>query len=511
MTRRHGAAVILVVWAVALAWLVKRVYLQSTGARLAEAALSVEPGATYYRLDAGGTQIGYASTTIDTMPDSLRVIDAAVTEIAADGRIHRTVSRSEARLSRTLRLETIDVSYEEDGRRYTARGTFTPDSMLHLAVSAAGFTARTDLKLRRTPVLPSLLPLRLAFGGDLTVGNTYSIRLFEAPLLLERDLHIRVAAETTLSTPDSATYDSTTMSWVTAHLDTTPTFRVDAGGPGGGSPIRIWIDAQGRIVKEEYPSGTVLTRTAFEMAVQNFRHRDTLRIAQASRRPRPGAIEPMAPPGTPSDVPPLAELRAVLTGPPPAAFDVAGDGQSVVGDTVTVHRVPVESLTPGFQLPFRDSLFRDQLRAEPLLPVAAPEVGFPLMKLVGSERDPVRVAGLLTHWVARRLTPDTSALRPEPLLALAAGTGDVDAVTGLYVTMARSVGLPARAVAGVRRVGARFYYYSWPEVWLGRWVPVDPRDDQFPADASHLRLVIGVPARQAVLAARLGTLTLEAQ
>ena len=511
MTRRHGAAVILVVWAIALAWLMKRVYFQSTGARLAEAALSVEPGATYYRLDVDGTQIGYASTTIDTLPDSLRVIEAQVTEVAADGRLHRTVSRSEARLSRTLRLETVEATYEEDGRRYSARGFFTPDSTLRMEVSAGGFTARTVLKVRRTPVIPSLLPLRLAFGGELKVGATYAVRLFDAPLVIDRDVTVRVAAETTLTTPDSAAYDSTTMSWVTAHLDTTPTFRVDAGGPGGGSPSRIWINAQGRIVKEEYPSGTVLSRTAFEMAVQNFRHRDTLRIAQASRRPRPDAIEPMAPPWTSSGLPPLAELRVVLTGPPPAAFDVAGDGQSVAGDTVTVHRVAVESLTPGFQLPQRDSLFRDQLRAEPLLPVAAPEVGFPLMKLVGPERDPVRVAGMLTHWVARRLRPDTSALRPEPLLALAAGTGDVDAVTGLYVTMARSAGLPARAVAGVRRVGARFYYYSWPEVWLGRWVPVDPRDDQFPADASHLRLVIGVPARQAVLAARLGTLTLEAQ
>jgi len=509
VTRRHGATLILVVWAVALAWLVKRVYFQSTGARLAEAAQAVQPGAIYYRLDVGGTQIGYASTTIDTLPDSLRVVDAAVIELPADGEIHRTVSRSEARLSRTLRLETFDVTYEEDGRRYAAHGALAPDSVLRLAVTAAGFTSRTELKLRGTPVLPSLLPLRLAFGGELRVGSTYAVRLFDAPLLLEQDRQVRVAAETTLATPDSASYDSTTMSWVAAHLDTTPAFRVDATGAGG--PEHIWIDAQGRVVREETAAGAVLSRTAFEIAIQNFRHRDTLRIAHASLTPRAGALDPLPPPPNGPRPAPVAEMRVRLGGAPLAAFDVGGDGQTVSGDTVTVRETPVESLAPRFTLPLRDTLFRDQLRSEPLIPVGVPEIGFALMRLLGPERDPVRAAGLLTHWVAGRITPDGTALRPQPLLALAAGKGDGDAVTWLYVTLARSAGLPARPVAGVRRVGGRFYYSSWPEVWLGRWVPVDPRSDQFPADASHLRLAVGVPARQAVLATRLGTLTLEAQ
>ena len=58
MTRKHTALLILIVWAVSMAWLVKRVYFQSTGARLADAALSVQPGATYYRIDVGGSHLG---------------------------------------------------------------------------------------------------------------------------------------------------------------------------------------------------------------------------------------------------------------------------------------------------------------------------------------------------------------------------------------------------------------------------------------------------------------------
>src|SRR3989442_15493513 len=66
VTRRHWMIAILGAWGLSLGWLVQRQYFQSTGARLAEAALAVPPGAIFYRLDVGGQQVGFASSTIDT-------------------------------------------------------------------------------------------------------------------------------------------------------------------------------------------------------------------------------------------------------------------------------------------------------------------------------------------------------------------------------------------------------------------------------------------------------------
>jgi Transglutaminase-like superfamily len=79
----------------------------------------------------------------------------------------------------------------------------------------------------------------------------------------------------------------------------------------------------------------------------------------------------------------------------------------------------------------------------------------------------------------------------------------------LYVALARAVGLPARPVAGLLEAGGRFYYHAWPEVYLGRWVPVDPLLDQFPADAAHLRFIVGGLARGAQLMRFVGQLKLE--
>ena len=81
----------------------------------------------------------------------------------------------------------------------------------------------------------------------------------------------------------------------------------------------------------------------------------------------------------------------------------------------------------------------------------------------------------------------------------------------LYVALARSVGLPARTAAGLVYLRGRFYYHAWPEVWLGRWVAVDPTLGQFPADAAHLRFVTGELARQLDLVRLIGRLRLDVQ
>jgi hypothetical protein len=67
MTRKRWMIAILVIWALSLGWLVKREVFRPTGARLAEAALAIPPGALFYRLEVGDQQVGYSSTTIDTV------------------------------------------------------------------------------------------------------------------------------------------------------------------------------------------------------------------------------------------------------------------------------------------------------------------------------------------------------------------------------------------------------------------------------------------------------------
>src|SRR2546430_2068020 len=288
MSRRGWAAAILGAWAVSLGWLVKREFFPPTGARLAEAALSVPPGAVYYRLGVAGKQVGFASSTIDTLGTGIRVTDILVLQVPVLGTLPRTAALSRATLSRTLRFEGVDAKFDGDLGRFAARGLVNGDTVLTVSMASGTDSETSRVPLARSLVLPTILPLRLAFGGELKRGKTYTIAVFDPMLLAQQAVDVTVAAESTLVVPDSAGFDSTAMAWVAVHFDTVRAFRIEEAS--GGGTTTAWIDAQGHIVRATSPAGFTVERTAFELAYENFRHRDTARVARACPLPGPGDV-----------------------------------------------------------------------------------------------------------------------------------------------------------------------------------------------------------------------------
>jgi transglutaminase-like putative cysteine protease len=98
---------------------------------------------------------------------------------------------------------------------------------------------------------------------------------------------------------------------------------------------------------------------------------------------------------------------------------------------------------------------------------------------------------------------------PSAVQVLRTRRGDCNEHTQLYVALARATGIPARIATGLAYVRGKFYYHAWPEVWLDDWVPVDPTFGQFPADAAHLRFVVGGLGRQTELLRLIGNLEIQ--
>ena len=510
MSRRTLVVVMLGAWIVSLGWLVKREVFPPTGTRLAEAALRVPPGAVYYRLAVAERQVGFASSTIDTSGTNVRVTDVLVLQVPAVGTLHHTTAMSRATLSRTLRLERVDARFEGDGGRFAARGLVNGDTVLTVNLASTTDTATTRMPLVRPIVLPSMLPLRLAFGGELKPGKVYTSAVFDPTLLAQRVVDVTMAAESTLVVPDSAAFDSTAMAWVAVHFDTVRAFRIEERS--GGSPTTAWIDAQGHIVRAANTAGFSMERTAFELAYVNFRHRDTVRVARASATPGPGevvattALVAHAPPPSRRDT--LSLLRVRLVGAAPGGPDFTTGRQRLTGDTLVVRRQAGAELTARYRLPASDPGLAPFLAPEPWIESEDARIRTQARLIVGGEADPARAAQLIHDWVAghvaAKVVPAAGAAQ-----VLESRSGDCNERTVLYVALARAVGLPARTVAGLLYRGGRYYYHAWPEVYLGDWVAVDPTLDQFPADAAHLRFVVGGLARQAGLVHLIGSLKLE--
>ena len=509
MTRRGWAVAIFAAWTVSLGWLVKREFFRTTGERLAEAALAVPPGTQFYRVDLGGQQVGFASTTVDTLGTTLRVTDLLLLDLPAMGRWHHTRVRSVAVVNRALRLETLQATFEGDAERFSARVLVSGDSVLTLTLASAGDSQTTRTQITHPIIVPSLLPVRLAFGGALKPGRTFALRVFDPLELAERDVSVTIAAESTLVVPDSAGFDSTAMAWTAAHLDTVRAFRIEQRVEG--LTTSAWIDAQGRIVRATGPVGFTLERTAYEIAYQNFRRRDTTRLLRAGAPPRAGDVIALTAitAGAPLAAMGWDEVRVRLSGVDLSGLDLAGGRQRQAGDTLIVRRETAADLTAGYSLPARDTALARWLAPEPLVQSAAPSIRAQAHALVGGERNPAAAAARLTHWVAAHMRKEITMGVPSAVRVLAQGRGDCNELTVLYVALARAAGLPARPVAGLVDLGGRFYYHAWPEVYLGDWVAADPTLDQFPADAGHLRFVAGGLARQVELIRFIGRLKLE--
>jgi len=509
VTRRTWAVAILGAWAASIGWLVKREFFRPTGARLAEAALSVPPGAVYYRLDVAGQQVGFASSTIDTQATSIGVTDILVLRIPALGVLHRTAAMSRATLSRTLRLERVDARFDGDLGRFAARSLVAGDTLLTVTLLAGPYSETTHVPLARPIVLPTLLPLRLAFGGELKRGKTYASVVFDPILLAERPVTVLVAAESTLVVADSAGYDSTALAWVPAHFDTVRAFRIEQREDG--MTTRAWIDAQGHIVRAENAVGFVVERTAFEIAYTNFRHQDTTHLIRASAAPGPSAIVATTALGARATLrgDTLSLLRVRLTGAAPGALDLAGGRQQQRGDTLTIRRETAVTLAGRYRLPARDSSLVRWLTPAPLIQSDDPRIQAQALLIIGREQDPARAARRLAAWVRTHVERRTTGAVPSAVRVLETRVGDCNEHAVLFVALARAAGLPARTVAGLLPVDRRFYYHAWAEVYLGDWVAVDPMLDEFPAGAAHVRLSIGGLARQAELVRLIGRIKLE--
>src|SRR5207244_1002487 len=381
---------------------------------------------------------------IDTQTTSIGVTDILVLSIPALGVLHRTAAMSRATLSRTLRLERVDARFDGDLGRFATRSLVAADPLLTVTLLARRDSATTHVPLARPIVLPTLLPLRLAFGGELKRGKTYASVVFDPILLAQRPVTVLVAAESTLVVADSAAYDSTALAWVPAHFDTVRAFRIEQREGEGGMTTRAWIDAQGHIVRAENTVGFVMERTAFELAYTNFRHRDTTRLIRASAAPGPGdvvattvlAAHALLPHDT------LSQFRVRLRGVAAEALDLGGGRQQLSGDTLVIRREPRAALAARYPLPARDSSLARWLAPAPLIQSDDPRLQARARLIIGREQDPARAARRLATWVRasverrRSTAPDPTAVQ-----VLGARGGDCNEHAVRCVALARAGGL----------------------------------------------------------------------
>src|SRR5918999_741584 len=499
------AGTILVGWLVGLGLLVRREYFRPQVERLAEAAMRVTPGPSYYAVVQGGRHIGFASTTVDTSVTSITVSDYLVADLPVGGRTHRATARTEVTLTRGFRVRDFSFDLAASAGPIKATGHVDGDTLVTLIVRAG--SARPDTQRIRVdgPVLlPTLIPLAVGLGGSPEVGQRVTLPVLDPVAMSARPLSLTIDAETLFVVHDSATIDPGATRWRGLLPDTVRAWHVV---PSGSTIVQpAWVDEQGRVVESTQFGSLMLRRMPYELAFENWRREARRGAPVTSDR---DIFETTAIAASKRVTRDVARLRVRLRNVDLAGYDLDGGRQQLRGDTLTVTRESLAQL-PRYRLSSADrSRFPRETSPETLVESTEPELARRAAAVVGAERDALVVAERLNTWVHRSLGKQITFGIPSALRVLRVRRGDCNEHTQLYVAMARAVGLPARVATGLTYIDRKFYYHAWPEVFVGEWVAVDPTLGQFPADAAHLRFAVGGLGRQMDLLRLIGKLEID--
>jgi hypothetical protein len=466
---RSLSLVALTAWVATMAVMVNRTYLQASpvnlAADLARYGTAAQWRGVYYR----GEKIGFTVSQVETTDDGFELLEDGRLQFSLLGANTAAVLRTSAKVDRTFALKSFEFSLDPGTGPLTVRGRLDGLRLTLDIITASG--TRTETRdLDAPPALMLSLGRRLASEG-LVAGSRREWMVFDPATMKNAPVQLAIGNREVVAGGDGGR--------------AIPAFRVDM--TFSGITTTAWITDTGEIVREESPMGLISVREPQDRAT-------TLAVSATMRQDMLAAsavVPVMAPRMRITDPRDVQRMQLRITGADLSGADLQGVGQSVTGNLVEL--VDPRGLTPG---PAETGL--DQyLKAEAFIESDAPEIRAEAERMVRGVTGPRAQAERLTREVNQLLEKKPTVSLPSALEVLRTRVGDCNEHTVLFVALARSLGIPSRINVGLVFVRGAFYYHAWPEVYLdegrgrGQWLPVDPTFDQFPADATHVRLARG--------------------
>lgn len=426
-----------------------------------------------------GAKIGYAHLAVRPEADGHRFEEESLLRLTVleTPQTVRTIIR--AQTGKDFALHGIEFELVNGDSVFRVKGELAGET-LHLTTTIGDDISTASVAVGGPIYLPHGVR-RLVAAGPLVAGRRYESSVFDPFFMKELRLVSIVRGREVVP-------------------GTTPpreAWRLEE--EYGGVTAVAWLDDDGRVVREEGPMGLAMVRETQEQAVTGNWSGDTVGdlVVSVAIPVEPRLDDPQG----------RLRLRLRVGGIAPNRVP-ADERQAVEGDVVTVVREDLPDRA-SFTLPYAGDQWRRQLAATPLLQSDHPRIRALASEVVGGEREPQRAARRLQEFVFRRLRKVPTVIVPNALQVLDAGEGDCNEHATLFAALARAAGLPARVVAGVVYIDGAFYYHAWNEVWLDRWISLDPVLDQFPADVTHVKFAAGGPEEQLEMIGIVGRLRLD--
>ncbi|MFH1809565.1 MAG: transglutaminase-like domain-containing protein [Pseudomonadota bacterium] len=443
------------------------------------------------------TKIGFAQNQRIPLDDGgARFLDRAYWRFRAQGMVQRLATESEVEVDAHWALRRFKARIDAGVARLGVQGVVHGNS-LDVEVQTGGRVEKESFDLPGPVIVPAVIRAFVA-ARDPEPGTNLQLQVYN-PLF--RDLE----------TIDVLVEERTEQGWRISEIFRSA-LKTDA-----------WIDRDGMTRREDSAIGFSMRAEPRDEALRLSDDSESVPdLILAVAAPATGAV-----PDSPATV---TKLKVRLQGIDSSSFPLLqGQSQQRLDDILTVSRetwpaqvsytLPYVVLAQGADAadpstpPAWD---RPELALLPetLLQARDPAVVAKAREILDGTVNPAEAAMRLSTWVHEHVRKVNSAGVPSAIDVLNSMQGDCNEHTVLFTALARAVGLPARMAAGVVLVdlhgeGAAFYYHAWPEVWLDGWRALDPTLGQIPADATHLRFVVGGLDQQVDILRLIGSLRVE--
>jgi len=424
-------------------------------------------GTDWYSVRIFGQPNGYARIETDLLdtPEGprLRVTEELKVLIRLAGQ-ELEASKSQITIyDEQIRPASIEMVKNELGRASQLSASLEGDELVLRTTSAEPGAPPQTIRRIELPddfasdVLISLLAMR----GQLTPGESFTYSVYDPEVDMIDSHSVTVSAREPLG-----------------EVETTV---VEARSEQLGINVVSWIDDEGRLLRQSVPGLMELTLelvsehealasiAPFEIAntIEVEHHLPLVRSLQEVRLRVSRDVGPAA---------------ALLVQTPRQIVTADGDDALVI---VRPETPPVDTLP----LPIEGEEFAPFLQPTTQVQSDDPRLVEAAREIVGDETDSWGAAQKLCAWVKRSMHSVSSEPRPITALeVLETMRGDCTEHAILLAALGRAVGLPTKLVTGLAYVGGEFGYHAWTEVYVGRWVEMDPSWGEMTVDAGHLQV-----------------------
>lgn len=422
-------------------------------------------------------KIGYSFSEIKRMEEGYRITENMFMKMKVMGIPQKIESKINSVTDREMNLKNFSFRIKSGVISFIAYGNMDND-VLKLMIVSGGKKSKKELKLKDKPILTTGLKYYILKKG-LKVGSSFRRVIFDPLTLANRAIDVEVVSE------EKIMIDEKLMNC----------FKIKE--VFNGMELYTWVDEQGETLKEESPIGVVLLRETKDEALKVF-DGDTVDLISETAVIVDKKIS----------LKDLTFLKLRIKNININDFDLAGGRQVQKGDVI---EIKAENLSgkDTYLLPFKASGMDKYLLPTTLIQSDDDEIKTLAKKIIKEENDAKKAVNKLYLWVYENIEKKPTLSIPSALEVVKTKQGDCNEHAVLFTALCRAIQVPARICSGIVYVNDSFFYHAWSEIFLGRWITIDPTLRQFPADVTHIKFFEGEMGDQLGVLSLVGKLEIE--